>query len=464
MNDMASGGAAAIDLRLDRLAEVAVRVGLGLRPGQDLVMTAPLEALPLARLITDHAYRAGASLVTTIFNDDQMTLSRFRNGGDAAFDSAPAWLYEGMASAYRAGSARLAIAGENPTLLAGLDGDKVARSNRARAKAYAPAIIPITTFAINWTIVAAATPAWAKIVFPGENEQVAVARLWDAIFAASRVDVADPIGEWDRHNARLAARTAYLNGKRYHALHFRGPGTDLTVGLADGHAWEGGASTARNGLVCNANIPTEEVFTTPHCRRVSGTVRATKPLSYMGTLIEDIAVRFEEGRIVDAQASRGLDVLAKVLDTDEGARQLGEVALVPFSSPISKSGLLFYNTLFDENAASHIALGQAYAKCFVDGDTLDETQLRERGANRSLIHIDWMIGSGEIDVDGLDAQGQSEPAMRRGRVRLLTLRAAIHRESESEEVESGSRDIAALRLQTNLASWFWTGSSRTIVI
>lgn len=415
MNDMATGGTAAqSDLRLDRLAEVAVKVGLGLKPGQDLVMTAPLEALPLARLITDHAYRAGASLVTTIFNDDAMTMSRFRYGHDAAFDSAPAWLYEGMASAYRAGSARLAIAGENPTLLAGLDGDKVGRANRARAKAYSPAITPITNFAINWTIVAAATPAWAKTVFPGENEQIAVARLWDAIFAASRVDGADPIGEWAAHNARLAARTDHLNAKRYAALRFRGPGTDLEVGLADGHEWAGGASTARNGIVCNANIPTEEVFTTPHCRRVSGTVRATKPLSYMGTLIEDIAVRFENGRIVDAKASRGLDVLSKVLETDEGARQLGEVALVPFSSPISKAGLLFYNTLFDENAASHIALGQAYAKCFVGGDTMTEEQLRAQGANRSLIHIDWMIGSAEIDVDGIRDDGGAEPVMRKG--------------------------------------------------
>ena len=414
MNDMASGGAAAIDFRLDRLAEVAIHVGLGLAPGQELVMTAPIEALPLARLIANHAYKAGASLVTTILNDDAMTMARFRHGSSASFDAAPAWLYEGMASAYRAGAARLAIAGENPTLLAGVDGDKVARSNRARAKAYRPALAPISNFAINWTIVAAATPAWAATVFPGENEQIAVAKLWDAIFAASRVDVADPIAEWDAHNARLAARTRHMNEKRYAALRFRGPGTDLTVGLADGHEWAGGASTARNGIVCNANIPTEEIFTTPHCQRVSGTVRATKPLSYMGTLIEDIEVRFVDGRIVEAQAARGQEVLSKVIETDEGAARLGEVALVPYSSPISKSGLLFYNTLFDENAASHIALGQAYAKCFVGGDTLSEDQLREQGANRSLIHIDWMIGSHEIDVDGIGADGRVEPVMRQG--------------------------------------------------
>ncbi len=414
MNDMAMGGAAAADLRLDRLAEVAVTVGLGLKPGQELVMTAPVEALPLARLIADHAYRAGAALVTTILNDDAMTLSRFQYGVDAAFDAAPSWLYEGMASAYRGGAARLAIAGENPSLLAGVDGDKVSRVNRARAKAYSPALAPISNFAINWTIVAAATPAWAQAVFPGEHPQIATQRLWDAIFAASRVDGADPVAEWDAHNARLAARTAHLNAKRYAALHFRGPTADLRVGLADGHEWAGGASRARNGVVCNANIPTEEVFTTPHCERVTGTVRATKPLSYMGTLISDISVRFENGRIVEAHAAKGEEVLRKVLETDEGARRLGEVALVPYSSPISKSGLLFYNTLFDENAASHIALGQAYAKCFVDGDHLDEAELRARGANRSLIHIDWMIGSAQMDVDGIAADGSPEPVMRAG--------------------------------------------------
>jgi aminopeptidase len=414
MNDMAAGGMQSTDVRLARLAEIAVKVGLGLAPGQELVMTAPLDALPLARLITDEAYKAGASLVTTVLSDDAMTLSRFTHGRDNSFDTAPGWLFDGMASAYRAGAARLAIAGENPTLLAGVDSEKVARVNRARAKAYSPALAPISNFAINWTIVAAATPAWARTVFPGETEAVAVQRLWDAIFAASRVEGADPVAEWTAHNARLATRTDHLNARRYASLRFRGPHTDLEVGLADGHEWAGGASRARNGIVCNANIPTEEVFTTPHCLRVSGTVHATKPLSYMGTLIEDIAVRFEGGRIVEAQASRGLDVLSKVLETDEGSRRLGEVALVPYSSPISKSGLLFYNTLFDENAASHIALGQAYAKCFVDGDRLDETELRARGANRSLIHIDWMIGSDQMDVDGVLADGRIEPVMRQG--------------------------------------------------
>ena len=400
--------------RLDRLAEVAVRVGLGLAPGQELVLTAPLDAVPLVRRITEHAYRAGASLVTTLLSDDVTTLARFEHAPDAAFDTAPTWLYEGMAAAYSSGAARLAIAGENPSLLAGQNPDRVARANKSRSLAYRPAMELITAFDINWTILSYATPAWARQMFPALPEAEAIDQLWNAIFAASRIDSPDPVAAWAAHNAALHSRTAQLNARRFQALHFTGPGTDLRVGLSDGHLWLGGAEAAKNGVVCNPNIPSEEVFTTPHLARVEGHVRSTKPLSYQGTLIKDIAVRFEAGRIVHAQASAGLDVLERVLGTDEGARRLGEVALVPHSSPISASGLLFFNTLFDENAASHIALGQAYRTCLEGGTTASDTELEHRGANTSLIHIDWMIGSKEINVDGLRPDGTAEPVMRQG--------------------------------------------------
>ena len=406
------------EARLDRLAQVAVNVGLGLAPGQEIVLTAPLEAVPLVRRITEHAYRAGASMVTTLLSDEVATLARFQHAPDAAFDHAPAWLYEGMAAAYRSGAARMAIGGENPAMLAGQDPTRVARANRARSVAYRPALELITNFATNWSIVCYATPAWARLMFPDQDEHAAVARLWDAIFAASRVDTPDPVAAWATHNAALRARTTMLDGRRYDALHFRGPGTDLRVGLADGHLWLGGSEPAKSGpagtvIVCNPNIPSEEVFTTPHLARVEGTVRSTKPLSYQGTLIQDIEVRFEEGRIVHAAASAGQDVLEKVLGTDDGARRLGEVALVPHSSPISASGLLFFNTLFDENAASHIALGQAYRTCLEGGTTAPDDELARRGANSSLIHIDWMIGSGQVDVDGLHGT-TAEPLMRQG--------------------------------------------------
>jgi len=401
-------------VKLERLAEVAVRVGLQLREGQDLIITAPVIALPLVRLIAKHAYKAGAGLVTPFFADDQIALARYENAPDASFDRASTWLYEGMAKAYSEGAARLAIAADNPMLLSSQDAAKVSRANRANSKAYQPALEKIAGFDINWNIVSYPNAAWAQLMFPNEPEEVATRKLAEAIFAASRVDVEDPIGAWAAHNAALRTRTRFLNGKAYSALNFKGPGTDLTVGLAYGHEWHGGASTAKNGITCNPNIPTEEVFTTPHALRVDGYVASTKPLSHQGTLIENIAVRFEAGRIVEAKATRGEEVLSKVLDTDEGARRLGEVALVPHSSPISQSGLLFYNTLFDENAASHIALGQCYSKCFIDGAKLTPEQIKAQGGNSSLIHIDWMIGSGEIDVDGIKADGSREPVMRRG--------------------------------------------------
>ncbi len=401
-------------VKLDRLAEVAIKVGLQLKPGQDLLVTAPTVALPLVRRIAEHAYKAGAGLVTPIMSDEAVTLSRYRFGQDEGFDRAADWLYEGMSKAFAGNTARLAIVGDNPMLLSGEDPARVARASKANSIAYKPALERIVNFDINWNIVAYPSPSWARLVFPEDEEDVAVAKLADAIFAASRVDNDNPVAAWQKHNAVLRRRTEWLNERRFDALHYTGPGTDLTIGLAHGHEWQGGASTAKNGITCNANIPTEEVFTTPHARRVSGHVISSKPLSYQGSLIDGIAVRFEEGRIVEARASRGEEVLNKVLDTDEGARRLGEVALVPHSSPISKSGLLFFNTLFDENAACHIALGQCYSKCFIDGTSLSPEQIAAQGGNKSLIHIDWMIGSDQIDIDGLYADGRRVPVFRKG--------------------------------------------------
>ncbi len=400
--------------KLDRLAEIAIRVGLGLAPGQELVMTATLDTLPLVRRITEQAYRAGAKLVTTLLTDEEAQLLRYRYAPNESFDYAAGWLYDGIANAFRSGAARLAVAGGNPALLSQEDPEKVGRANRAVSKAYRPALELITRHDINWTIVAAATPAWAATVFPELSADQALARLWDAIFAASRVDAPDPVAAWRVHDAGLHRRADLLNAKRYSALHFKAPGTDLRVGLGDNHLWLGGGMTAGNGLYCIPNMPTEEVFTTPHKDRVEGTVTSTKPLSYQGTMIEGIRVRFAGGRVVEAQADRGEEVLKEMIGTDDGAGRLGEVALVPYSSPIAQSGVLFSNTLFDENAACHIALGQAYSSCLKDGEKLSREELAKLGANESLIHVDWMIGSGEMDVDGIAAAGSAEPLMRAG--------------------------------------------------
>ena len=404
----------AIDpVKLRRLADVAVKVGLNLQPGQEVVMTAPVEALPLVREITEAAYKAGASLVTPLLSDDEVILARYRHASGDSFDTASAWLYDGMAAAFENGAARLAIKGDDPALLAGQNPEHVGRAAKAMSAASRPALNHIAGFRINWNIVSWPGRAWAAQVFPDLSPDAAQSALAEAIFKASRVDTDGAVENWRAHNAGLADRAAWLNGQRFAALHYSGPGTDLTVGLADGHAWVGGATEARNGVLCTPNIPTEEVFTTPHAERVEGTVRSTKPLSYQGTLIEEIEVRFEGGRITEARAATGEDVFRNLLDSDDGARRLGEVALVPHRSPISDTGLLFYNTLFDENAASHIALGQCYAECFED-KTLSKDEVAARGGNSSIIHVDWMIGSGDIDIDGITATGDRVPVMRAG--------------------------------------------------
>ena len=260
---------------LDRLAEVAVQTGLNIQPGQQLVITGSAEALPLIRRITEAAYRAGASLVTPILGDEDITRARYLHAPDDAFDTAADWLFNGMAEAYGANAARLHVSSENPMALSDLDTAKVSRAMKAQSIAYRPAAEKITSFAINWCIVSYPGRAWAKLVIPDLDGDAAQAKLAEAIFAASRATVDDPIAAWADHNANLAKRRDWLNAKAFDALHFKGHGTDLTVGLATGHLWQGGASDSKNGVTCNPNVPTEEVFTTPHAHRVNGTARAS---------------------------------------------------------------------------------------------------------------------------------------------------------------------------------------------
>ena len=400
--------------KIDKLANLAVKRGVGLQKGQNLLITAPIESLPLVRKIAEHAYKEGASIVTPLFTDSDITLSRFKYAPDESFDSATDWLFNGMGEAFDNNTARMAIAGDDPMLLSQMDPDKVSRANKAMAKAYKPARERITEFKINWNIVSWPGSAWASRVFPELPFDEAIVKLADAIFDASRASVDDPIQAWDDHNEKLRIKTNWLNEKNFAALQYNGPNTNLRVGLADEHEWMGGASKAQNGIICNPNIPSEEVFTTPHAYKVDGTVSSTKPLSYQGTLIDDIKVTFKDGKIIEAHASKGEEVLQKVLKSDEGASRIGEVALVPHSSPISQSGIIFYNTLFDENAASHIALGQCYSKCFKGELDLSKEEISKRGGNSSMIHIDWMIGSDQIDVDGIDQNGNQEPIFRKG--------------------------------------------------
>jgi aminopeptidase len=268
--------------------------------------------------------------------------------------------------------------------------------------------------AINWCVVAASGAAWARKIFPDLEPAQAEEKLWQAIFESSRVDLPDPIAAWETHNANLRKRGNYLQARKYSNLHYRGPGTDFTLGLPPGHKWVGGNGLSENGIIFTANMPTEEIFTLPDRRRAEGTVAATFPLSYGGTLIEDFGLEFRDGRIVKVHASKNEAILQQLVDTDEGSTRLGEVALVPASSPIAKRGHLFYNTLFDENASCHIAIGRAYRFTLVGGEELNDEEFMAAGGNMSLNHVDFMIGSDKMDIDGIKDDGGREPVMRLG--------------------------------------------------
>lgn len=398
---------------LDTYANLIVRVGLNLRAGQRLLIRAPLEAAPLVRRVAAHAYQAGSPLVDVIWADPELQLIRFGNAPAGSFETVADWPVKAGLEIAEGGHALLSVTGFDPDLLKNVDPQAIAAVRRAEGKAAMPFSRLISADAINWCVVGSATPGWAARVFPDLPADQQVDALWQAIFRTVRVDAPDPLAAWERHSADLAARTIFLNDKQYDALHFKGPGTDLIVGLPRNHRWLGGAGPTGVGIENVANMPTEEVFTAPHRMRVEGTVRATLPLNYSGNLIENFSLTFKDGRVIDVSAEKGEELLRSQIVIDEGAARLGEVALVPHSSPISQSGILYYNTLYDENASSHIALGRAYQNCIDGAEGLDEAGFAELGGNSSATHLDFMIGSGEVDVDGL-RNGTAEPLMRGG--------------------------------------------------
>lgn len=399
--------------RLARYAELLVRTGVNLPRGGKLFVAAPLEAAPLARLIARAAYRAGALDVRVRYVDDHLDLALYEDGGDDAVAYVPEWATLEAQKMLGDGYARLRVVGDDPALFAGVDPARIATRSKLLAQAGREVAAAVSGFAVNWCVAAMSTPAWAARVYPDLEEQEGVARLWDDIFAVTRADQPDPVAAWDAHLAGLERLTRLLTAKQYAAVHLKSElGTDLTVGLAENHIWQGGAETAKNGIRAVPNLPTDEVFTAPHRERVDGWAAASKPLSARGQLIEGIRVRFEGGRAVEVTAERGEETLKQLVGTDEGAAHLGEIALVPASAPVARTGRLFLNTLFDENAASHIALGRCYPTNVQGGS--DEAVLHAAGGNDSLIHVDWMIGSPGTDVDGVTKDGTREPLMRNG--------------------------------------------------
>lgn len=400
---------------LDKYAELAVKVGLNLQPGQRLCIgLTQVESAPLVRLIATHAYKRGARLVEVIWTDDQLRLIRFQHAPRDSFEEFPSWWSDAVVGAAKAGDAVLVIRGENPDLLAEQDPDLVATERRTWFKHFEPYAELLGKNKLNWTVIAAPVAGWAKKLFPNLPPEEQKAKLWNAIFDICRVKQADPMLAWEAHITNLLARCAYLNHKHYRALKMTAPGTDLTVGLPRGHIWKGGRRTSETGIPFTGNIPTEEIYTLPHRNKTEGVVSATKTLSYGGILIENFSLTFAGGRVVNVTADKGEAHLRNLIETDESAGRLGEVALVPHSSPISQSGLFYYDVLIDENAANHIALGRAYKHSMENGEAMDDDEFAAAGGNTSMIHTDFMIGSGEMNVDGFTEDGTAEPIMRSG--------------------------------------------------
>ncbi|CAM3698027.1 aminopeptidase [Deinococcus frigens] len=399
--------------QLARYAELLVRTGVNLPQGGKVNVGGPVEAAPLLRLVVRAAYAAGATDVRVTYHDQHLDLALYEDGTDVAVGFVAGWHSAQREQMVADGYAFISVVGDDPALLADVAPTRVAARSKALARAMKQVSEAIGGFQVNWTVAAMATPAWAARVYPHLPGAEAVARLWTDIFKVTRADTPDPVAAWDAHLAQLKRLTTLLTGKQYRALHFRSDlGTDLTVGLVDNHIWQGGGEAAKNGIYGVPNLPTDEVFTAPHRERVDGVAVASKALSARGQLIEGIRVRFENGHAVEVSAERGEDTLKALIATDDGAARLGEVALVPASAPVAQTGTLFLNTLFDENAASHIALGRCYPTNVQGGE--DGKTLRAAGGNDSLIHVDWMIGTPGTDVDGLTASGEREALMRGG--------------------------------------------------
>jgi aminopeptidase len=407
---------------LDCYAEVIVKIGINLQPGQRLligppfygILGTPLEAAPLVRAVVKKAYQVGARYVEVLWNDDRIQLIRHQYAAPDSFDEFPVWRSEMELAFANRGDAQLTIYAENSGLLDGQDSDAVSRVIQAATKNRQPVVDLVNRRLFNRSLVAAPIQGWADKLFPHEPAENRKTCLWDAIFEMCRIKQENPVEAWKMHVDALKTRCQILDRMKFALIKLSGPGTDLTVGLPPGHVWGGGGLTTQNGIQFCPNLPTEEIFTLPHKDRVEGTVTSTMPLFIGGKLIEGIRLTFSQGRVVRAAADKGYRVLEGLLDTDEGARRLGELALVPYSSPISQSNLVFYNTLFDENASSHLALGRAYNFSYRHGEKLSNEEFSAVGGNISQIHVDFMIGSADLDVDGVTTNGVVYPIMRHG--------------------------------------------------
>lgn len=400
--------------KLQAYAALAVRVGVNIQPGQYLLVNTSVDALAFTRLVVKEAYAAGASRVQVNFTDGDIERSFYEHAIDDEFKRFPQWIVQQRDELIDRQGALLWIDADDPDLLTGIPVSRLSDYQKAAGQALVNYRKAVMTDKIAWSIVAVPSPKWAAKVFPHLPVSEQVDALWEAIFKTVRIGEGDAVENWRNHVSQLETRAKVLNDKRYAKLHYKAPGTDVTIALPDKHVWLTGGSQAPDGTTFIANMPTEEVYTMPAKFGVNGVVRNTKPLVYQGNIIDDFTLTFKDGKIIKAEAAVGHDLLQQLIVVDEGSCYLGEVALVPHESPISASGILYYNTLFDENASNHLAIGEAYPTCYEGGRDLQKGQLESLGINTSITHQDFMIGSAEMDIDGVLSDGTVEPIFRKG--------------------------------------------------
>jgi aminopeptidase len=403
------------EVMLEKYADLVIKGGLNLQKGQGLVIIAgPFEVAPLVRKIIKSAYQHGCRFVSVLWEDHPGDLVRYQNAPPDSFQEYDSWKHQGVLKCIERGDAFLQVAGRDPDLLKEVSFEILSTANRAYNESITPIRVHQTKDTVQWTVICPPTQGWASRVYPKDTPDSAEQKLWQDIIKVCRLDETDPTAYWKEYLANINQRAAYLTEKAYRSLRFTGPGTDLEVGLPEGHIWLGGGGKTEAGLPFTANLPTEEVFTMPHREQVNGVVTATKPLSYRGMLMDKFWIKFSDGKVVDFSAEVGEGKLAGLLDTDDNSRYLGEVALVPHQTPISQSGVVFLNTLYDENASNHLALGSAYRNSIQGGLDMSPDEFTKAGGNESNIHLDFMFGSGEMNVEGVLPDGSSEPVMEKG--------------------------------------------------
>ena len=403
------------DQLLQKYAEVIIHKGIQVSTDDYLLINADIEQAPLVRLLAQTAYVAGAKKVKVTWADDILTRIGYENQSIETLTDIPQYTIDESNDWIEKRAKRIALRSSNPNALKGVDPEKISASQRAASEALVEQRIATQANVVSWLVVAGAGQEWANLVFPDlASNEAKLDALWDQIFKTTRVYAADPVKAWDEHEAKLNEKAAFLNDIQFDSLHYTGPGTDLTLGLPENHIWESAGSLNEKGDAFIANMPTEEVFTAPDSNRADGHISSSKPLSYGGTVIDGMTFYFENGQITEVKAEQGEETLRKLVEDNDGSRSLGEVALVPHQSPISQSGIIFFNTLFDENASNHLAIGQAYATSVQGGTKMTQDELKAAGLNRSNVHVDFMVGNAEMNIDGITKDGKVMPVFRNG--------------------------------------------------